>query len=159
MCFTYILRLLRPSVRYTQELKPSRTFRLSEVVAYESALSPSPSLPARTHMRYATVMSFRTSGDEGLGLTRVRLKTAPTHFTHLLSSEIFTFKVRTSQSMRSNISTLLSSSSPFIRISFPSLFFYLVIFLSPLLYCLCRIAAKEFLSSRFSLLMHLPLSL
>lgn len=86
---------IRLSVRHTQELKPSRTFRLSEVVAYESTLPLSQPLPARTNMRYATVVSFKTSGEEGLGLTRVRLKTTPTHFIHLLSSEIFTFKVRT----------------------------------------------------------------
>jgi hypothetical protein len=96
------------SSHFTQELKPSRTFRLSEVVAYESTLPLSPSssssssLPARTNKRYATVVSFRTSGEEGLGLTRVRLKSTPTHFIQLLSSEIFTFKVRTS-----NTSTLI----------------------------------------------------
>ena len=78
-----------------QELKPFRTFRQGEVVAYETSLPPQ-ELSTTTHtggLKYAKVVSYSSVGEEGFGLTRVLLKTAPTSTSSMLSSEIFSFKV------------------------------------------------------------------
>ena len=99
-------------------MKPSRTFRQSEIVAYEYPLPSqggpftkdlSPSLkqdlshtpgrsahtPGRSRMKYARVLSSGQSGggDEGFGVRKVLLKISSTSSEALLSTCIYSFKV------------------------------------------------------------------
>ena len=92
-----------------QELKPSRTFRQGEVVAYECPLpfqqstgmavqdpTQGPSLlpPGGSCMKYARVVTSGQAGDDGYGVRRVLLKLSGSRTEPLLSTLIFSFKVK-----------------------------------------------------------------